>query len=178
VFNWALFAYRTAAADPRQHDIERRQLLAARIGFGAGEEVADGRWSDIRELAWQAQRRSRRRMLAPEGRLAAMLTGRDAPLVAEELTLRVRLDLDGGRPRHAALQLLVALDAAIAELGAEETAIALAERLEELRGFREPVAQAAQAALASVPDDAALTAVGDALARVEAALRARAASRG
>jgi hypothetical protein len=159
VLNAVLDAHRLAAADPHLPTLARRQALAARVGFGAGEEVADGRCSDARELAWEAPRRPRRRMLTPEGRLAAILTGRDQPLVCEELVLRARLDLDRGRTRHVALQLLVALDAAIAELAGDPAAGA---RIPELRTFREPVGAAAQIALAAAPD---------------AALRARAAAR-
>ncbi len=178
VLNWALFAYRTAAADPHQQGLERRQALTARVGVGAGEEVADGRWSDARELPWEAPRRPRRRMLAPEGRLAAMLTGRDRPLVCEELALRARLDFRLDRSRHAALQVLVALDTAIAELSDDQSAGTLVERIAELRGFREAVAGAAQTALREPPDSDQVAAVEQALGRIEAALRARAAGRG
>ena len=55
-------------------------------------------------------------MLHPQARLAAVLGARERPLACEELALRARLDLDHGREREAALQLLVALDAALAEL--------------------------------------------------------------
>ena len=92
-------------------------------------------------------RRRRSRILAPQARLAALLGAREAALASEELTLRARSDVDLGRPREAALQLLVALDAALAELAADPLAGVLAERLSELRGQREPVAAAAQAAL-------------------------------
>ena len=101
-------------------------------------------------------RRRRSRILAPQARLAALLGGREAALACEELALRARLDLDQGRPREAALQLLVALDAAFAELAADARAGELSGRLEELRGQREPVAAAAQAAL-SGPLSAAQT---------------------
>jgi hypothetical protein len=153
--------------------VQRRQALAARVGFGTGEELAEGRFSEVRDLAWQPPTRPRRRMLTPDGRLGAILTGRDQPLVCEELALRARLDLDSERPRHAALQLLIALDAAIAELAMDPTTV---ERIEELRGLREPVGAAAQAALGGVPDPEAVTAITAALGRVEAALRARAAA--
>ena len=61
-------------------------------------------------------------MLRPQARLAAVLNGRERPLACEELTLRARLDLDHGREREAALQVLVALDAALAELAADPQA--------------------------------------------------------
>lgn len=178
VLNRALQDYRIAAADPRATPLDRRQAGIARVGFGPGEEVADGRWSHVRELPWLAPRRSRRRMLSPDARLAALLTGRDQALVAEELALRARLDLDSGRPRHGALQVLIALDAAIAELSADPAAPALDERLARLRDHRDPVAAAAQASLISEPDAPQRQALEQALGHIEAALRARSARSG
>jgi hypothetical protein len=176
VVNRALHAYRIAAADPDLVALDRRQALAARIGFGAGDEVADGRWSAVRELPWQPPARGRRRMLAPDGRLAALLTGRERELVCEELALRARADLGADRLRHAALQVVVALDAAIAELSTDPAAPALTDRLTELRGMRDRVATAAQAALSAEPAGEHAAAVRMALERIEAALRARAAT--
>lgn len=172
VLNRALAAQRIAAADSQLETLDRRHALATRVGYGAGEQVADGQFSDVRELVWQPPRRGRRRMLAPDARVAALLGGREAPLVVEELALRARADLGAGRPRHAALQLMVALDAGLAELDVES------ERLEELRGHRGPVAEAAQAALGGEPSAEQVAAVAAALARLEAALRARTAGRG
>jgi hypothetical protein len=105
-----------------------------------------------------------------------VLGGRELPLASEELALRARLDLDHGRPREAALQLLVTLDAGIAELTADPHAAALADRLTELRGLRESTAGAAQAALSGPLGPEQTETVSLALARVEAALRARAAA--
>ena len=73
-----------------------------------------------------------------------MLNGRESALASEELALRARLDLDHGRYRETALQVLVALDAAIAELALDPTAGALAERLDELRDRREQTTAAAR----------------------------------
>ena len=87
-------------------------------------------------------------MLAPQAGFAAVLGGRRRTLLCEELTLRARLDVYEGHDRQAALQVLVALDAALAELCLDPAAPLLAERLEELRGRRDAVAGAAQAALA------------------------------
>jgi hypothetical protein len=176
VLNRALHAFRLATADPYLQPVGRRQAIVARVGFGAGEEVADGLWSAAKELPLPEGRRRRARALAPQARLAAVLGARQPALACEELTLRARLDLDHHRPREAALQLLVALDAALAELAADPHAGELAERLDELRAQREPVAAAAQAALSGPLTDAHLRSVEFALGRVEAALRARAAT--
>jgi hypothetical protein len=175
VLNRALHAHRLASADPHVNGIGRHDALVARLGYGAGEEVADGLWTDARELidAGSGRRRSRR-MPAAQARLAALLTGRQTPLASEELALRARLDLDEGRPREAALQVLVALDAALAELPDDPAAPALADRLDELRGLHDGVAAAAAATLAGRAGAPEREAIAFALARIEAALRARA----
>ena len=182
VLDRVLHAHRIATADPWLGPFARSRVTAGRIGYGAGEEVADGRWTAARELpdlagASRAPRR-RRRLAGSDARLAALLAGTEEPLACEELTLRTRLDLERGRPREAALQLLVALDAAIAELSAGEPGVALAERVTALRERRSSTAAAAQAALAAVPPPAAQADVAETLAMLEAALRARLAHRG
>ena len=177
VLNRALHSYRLASADPHVHGIGRRDALVARIGYGAGEEVADGLWTDARELVDAGAGRHRRRIPVAQARLAALLTGRHAVLACEELALRARLDIDEGRTREAALQVLVALDAALAELPDDPAGPALADRLEELRGLHDGVAAAARAALGPDPlGDPEREATQFALGRVEAALRARAAA--
>ncbi len=78
--------------------------------------------------------RRRRRPAASRSRVAARRrpgwprcsAAASAALACEELALRARLDLDHDRAREAALQLLVALDAALAELAADPAAAALA----------------------------------------------------
>jgi hypothetical protein len=174
VINRALHAFRVVTADPYLHEIAREQALVARIGYGAGDQVADGLWSDARELGTAPGRRRRSVILQPQARLAAALGGRQRVLACEELALRARTDVDHDRDREAALQLLVALDAALAELPLEPHAVSLADRLAELRSRRQAVAAAAQVALAGPLDDATREAVVDTLGRLEAALRARA----
>ena len=174
VLNRALHAFRLVAADPYLAAVGRHHTLVARIGYGGGEEVAEGLWTQAVELALPQNRERRARVLAPQARLAALLGSREQPLVCEELILRARLDLDHGREREAALQLMVGLDAAIAELAGDPTAPILGERLDELHEYRDPVAGAAQAALAGPLDEEDREVVLTALERVEAALRARA----
>lgn len=174
VLNRALHAFRLAAADPYVNPLERHQALVARIGYGRGEEVADGLWTDARELIVLDRHQRRSKVLQPQARLAALLGGRERPLACEELALRARLDLDQGREREAALELMIALDAAIAELSADETAPELADRIDELRDQRDPVAHVAQAALEGPLDGEQGETVVFVLSRVEAALRARA----
>ena len=50
LLNRALHGLRLVLADPDRHEIAREQLLVARVGYGAGEQVADGLWTQAREL--------------------------------------------------------------------------------------------------------------------------------
>ena len=59
-----------------------------RVGYGLGEQVAEGDWESARELPHPRERRSR--ALSPQQRLAALLSGRDVALACEELALRAR----------------------------------------------------------------------------------------
>lgn len=171
--NRALHSFRLVSADPYLPPVGRSHVLVARVGYGLGEEVADGRWTQARELIVPAHWQRRARILAPQARLAALLGDREQALVCEELALRARLDVDASRWREAALQVMVALDAALAELPGDPTATALADRIEELHGERDPVAVAAQAALEGELPEPERQTVEFALGRIEAALRAR-----
>jgi hypothetical protein len=166
--------HRSAAADPRVPVPARERALVVRVGYGAGEQVADGRWSSAVEVpAPRPERRQRAGVLRPQERLAAILGGRDVALACEELALRARLDADAGRWREAAFQLRVALEAAIAELRPWSGQGDIAKRIAELSELRGAVGDAANAALDGGLDDERIDAVRSALERVEAALRAR-----
>src|SRR5204862_1608119 len=91
-------------------------------------------------------RRRRADALRPSERLAAVLAGREAIDVCETLLLRARADLDHGRPREAALQLRIGLDALLAELP-ENSGPGQEEDLSALDGRREATRQAADEAL-------------------------------
>jgi hypothetical protein len=173
VLNRVLHLHRAATADAHVREVDAARALVVRIGFGEGEQVAEGRW--LRAIEPPLPRSARRRdaALRPQERLAALLGGRDAALACEELALRARQDVDAGRRREAALQLQAALGAALAELEPWSPRGNLAERLEELRELRASVQAAARAALEGGVDDDEDAAVRHALERLEAALRAR-----
>ena len=156
VLNRALFARRLATADPYLNEVSVERALVARVGYGEGDAVADGRYAEALELPRPGARRVKRSMEAPDERFAALLGAREQPLVAEELVLRARIDLDAGRTREAALQARVALEA----LGDSS-----------LAQLRPGVAAAANAALSADLDEAALQAVTEAVTAMEAALR-------
>jgi hypothetical protein len=190
VVNRVVHLHRIASADPYTHEVCTEQALVIRAGWGEGEQVADGRWLQARELPWMPRRQrtpgSRRRRigdrsaaLRPLERLAALLGGRSTSLLCEELALRARLDFEQGRLAHAALELDRAYAAAMAELRLEARQD-LAIRLAELEQLRAGVSEQAQAALPAQPGEAqtepAEETVRHALERLEAALRARTAA--
>lgn len=173
--NRVVGAYRIAAAQDGARDVTRPQALVVRVGWGAGEEVADGRHRAARELP-PPRGEGRTPALRTQERLGALLSGRDVMLAAELLALRARSDLSARRSREAALQLRVALEAALAELGPWQDRADLAQRLEELRGTRTEVATVANRALEGGLDPDEEAVVERVLSRIEAALRARTAS--
>jgi len=173
VLNRAVAGYRVAAADPLLADADPGRAPVTRVGYGAGEQVADGEWEAARELPRPREKRSR--ALVPQQRLAALLSGRDVALACEELTLRARGDLEAGRQREAAMQLHVALEAAVAELESWRGRGDMGDRIDELAALRADAAAAANTAIQGGLEPDAVEAVGATLTRLEAALRARAA---
>jgi hypothetical protein len=175
----AVRAHRLASADPSVHEPALAQALVVRAGYGAGEQVAHGRWSAARELPPPRPARRRRALgLAPQERLAELLGGHVQALACEELALRARHDLDRGQLREAALQLRIALDAALSELpGAADASSDMAGRVEQLRDRRAEVARLAETALGGTLAPGADEALSAVLKQLESALRARIADR-
>lgn len=131
VVNRALHASALAAADPHPRELGVRGALAVRVGYGDGDEVAEGRWSDALELPGPGARRERRAdALRSDERFAAILGGRESPPPHETLLLRARADLDAGRNAELALQLRAGLEALLADLGPGPERDALEARLE------------------------------------------------
>jgi hypothetical protein len=60
IVNRARAAQRAAAGDPYAGDVSTGQALACRVGYGSGESVADGRFTDAIELPRAGARRPRR----------------------------------------------------------------------------------------------------------------------
>jgi hypothetical protein len=160
VLNRALRAQRLAAADPYAAELSAGRATTVRVGFGRGDALADGRYEEAVEVPRARRRRVKRSMEAPEERFAALLGARERALVAEDLVLRARADLDAEHPREAALQARVALEALLAErpgAGAGE--------------HRGAVGAAANAALADDLDAATTEALAAAIEAMEAELR-------
>ena len=164
--NGVLRAQRAAAFDPALRDVRAEQAIAVRVGHGSGDEVAEGRYADARVLPVGPRGRER---TEPGERLAALLSGRDRLMACEELVLRARADIDAGRPREAALQTRVALEAFLMEM---RDHVHHADRgdLEELRG---DIGKAANAALHDDPPEPLQEAVEAAVTAMEKELRRR-----
>lgn len=149
LLNRALHIQTVAAGDSRFQAASAERAVAVRIGYGTGEETADGRFSAAREIdvaGGVSRRRRREEDLRPQERLAAVLGGRERIDACETLLLRARADLDGGREREAALQLRGGLAALLVELrnGPDDSGhSADMEELRERRGAAEALAEAA-----------------------------------
>jgi hypothetical protein len=127
--NRALHALRAGAADPLLGDIAATRALAIRIGYGSGEELAEGRWTAARELP--PPRPGRYEEVEPQSRVAAVLAGRDSVHPAETMLLRARLDAEHGREAEARYGLAAAEAALDRDPGPREPQ--LRKRLAELR---------------------------------------------
>jgi hypothetical protein len=99
IVNRALSALRAGARDPLVQDIGATRALAVRIGHGTGDELAECRWTEAKELA--RPRRGRLDDVGAQSRVAAVLAGRDEVHPAETLMLRARLDAQQGRREEA-----------------------------------------------------------------------------
>ena len=161
--NRFLRAHRAAAADPWARDVSSEHSLVVRVGHGDGDQVAEGRYAAAYELPRKRPASRRREDLAPAERLASIVGGREQQLVCEELVLRARADIEAGRPREAALQARVALEATIAEV----------PEAGDLAAHREAIAGAANKALDGDPEPQLQAAVEEGVRGMEAALMKR-----
>jgi len=154
VVNRALHAHRLATQDPQGGGVSASAALARRVGFGTGDEVADGRWSEAIEVPAPTGRRRRADVLRPQERMAAALGGREEVDACETLLLRARADLEGERQREAALQLRVGLEALLAEVSAEA---ALPDASDAARSVAAEQVTAQEADLAALEERRSIT---------------------
>ena len=114
LINLAVHAHRAASLDTNLADVGAAGALAVRIGYGTGDELAEGRWTEAIEVP-HSERRRRAEVLRPQERVAEVLGARATVAACELLLIRARADLDAGRGREATLQLRVGLEALLAE---------------------------------------------------------------
>ena len=136
IVNRALSALRAEARDPLVQEVGATQALAIRFGHGSGDEIAEGRWTEARELV--PPRRGRLDEVEPQSRVAAVLAGRDEVPPAEPLMLRARLDAQHGRDGEARYGLRAARSALEEEPGPRRD-----ELLQELATIEEKLGYAA-----------------------------------
>jgi len=174
--NRAVHAQTTVSGDPGARILGPSDASAARLGYGSGEQVAMGDFADARELdphAGVSPKRRRQEELRPQERIAAVLGDRERIDPCEPLLLRARADLDAGRPREAALQLRVGVEALLAEFtdppsdpDHDTDIAALQTRQPETRDL-------AQQALTSAPSPAQTSQLDDLLGIAERVVRRR-----
>lgn len=119
--NRALAAHRVAAPDAYAADLDPAAASAARLGYGNGDEVAAGRWSQALELA-ESRRRSLRAQVVDgvgaQERIAAVLGGRDRIRPDESLLVDAERAAREHRPELALRTLIAGLDA-LADAGGD-----------------------------------------------------------
>lgn len=182
LLNRALHAQAVAAADPHGREVTPERAVAARIGYGTGEEVAESGFSDAREVdVWAggaSQRRRQQEDLRPQERVAGVLGGKEKLDICETLVLRARADLNAGRLREAALQLRVGLEALLVEMKGALVDPDHEEDLGVLNGRRTEAGDVANAALRGDLSLAQVSQVRELLELCERVLRRRRVLRG
>ncbi len=182
LLNRALHAQAVAVGDEHGQTLTPERAVAVRIGYGSGEETADGNYSAAREVDVWASGASRRRRreedLRPQERVAAVLGGRERLDACETLLLRARADFDAHREREAALQLRVGLEALLAELGGALADPGHAKDLAALQESRMEVGEVANQALQGDLDAHGAAVVRELLEICERVLRRRRVLRG
>lgn len=175
--NRALHAHSVASEDPRGRELAPGGAERVLIGYGSGEETADGRFNDARQVdlspTASSRRRKREEELHPQERVAGVLRGREPLDACETLLLRARADLDAGREREAALQLRVGLEALLVELEGGVVDPGHEADMATLRERKAEAAAVATAAIRGTLDDEQRSAVEKLLALCERVLRRR-----
>ena len=147
LLNRALHAQGIATGDPAVVELAPTRAVTVRIGYGTGDEVAEGRFTAAREVDPERGRRRRREDLRPIELVAAVLGGRQRIDASETMIRRARADLDAGREREAALQLRVGLEALLVELRGALEDPGHSEDMTVLEARRGEAGDAANAAL-------------------------------
>lgn len=176
LLNDALHAQAVAAADPSSPLLTAERAVAVRVGYGSGDQIAEGTFTEAREVdvaGGSSRRRRRQEELRPQERLAAVLRGRERFDVCEPLLLRARADLDAGRRREAALQLRIGVEALLAELPEALDDADHRRDVDALTERRKAIEAAAGRALTEDLGDEAETMVSESLDLAERILRRR-----
>lgn len=104
--NRALRAHRAAAGDPYATDVHHGSAVAIRFGFGSGDELVEGRWSEAVEMPESGRRAllaASRADVGPQERVAAVLGAREDVAPFEELLAGAHRAINEQRPAEAAV---------------------------------------------------------------------------
>lgn len=116
----ALAAEAAATGRPYAQSPALDQILAAKVGFGDGDHVSEGRFTEALEVdargGTASPKRERTGRTRPIARIAAILGQKDQAAACEILVPRVRADLDAGRILAAGLAIETAARATVVEL--------------------------------------------------------------
>jgi len=167
LLNRALHAQAVASGDPHVQALNPRLAVAVRLGYGSGEEVANGEFSAAREIDTAAGPATRRQQRAD------VLGGRERLNACETLLLRARADLDSGRNREAALQLRVGLEALLVEFRGALSDSGHEEDMGTIEARRHDIGALANAALQGDLSAEQLQTLEDTQALCERVLRRR-----
>lgn len=181
LLNRALHVQAVASGDPHAHSLVAQGAATVRLGYGSGEELANGGFTTAVEVdarSGSSPRRLRDEELRPQERLAAVLGGRERLDACESLLLRARADLDAGRDREAALQLRVGLEALLVELRDALSDPGHTEDMATIETRRREAGEAANQALRDNLDPNQLNAVRELVELCERVLRRRRVLRG
>jgi hypothetical protein len=164
VLNVAIRAHRAGAHDPYAIEVTLRDARRVRIGYGATDQVQEGRWEAALELPPPAGPRSTRiERLRPAEAVAAVLSGRSRMLEAEDLLLRAFVDLDNHRSRGAAFQVGAAIRLLPLELGPDAS-----DEIPGLRSLEPRVTRTAELEAAAAERELDASEVGELEAIIDA----------
>jgi hypothetical protein len=152
VVNRALHAQRAAAQDAFVADVSPSGALGVRVGYGAGDALAEGEFTQAVEVSPSAQRQRRVDALRPQERVARALGGHEQVPLHESHLLRARADLDCGRLREAAIELRAGIEALLADPTGRSSSEDEASDLAALSEQGPGLTAAARAALQAEPE--------------------------
>jgi hypothetical protein len=174
--NHALHTHAVASGEPLPQTLALERAVAARLGYGSGQQVAVGEPSVAREVDFRtgvSRRRQRDEELRPQERAAAVLGGGARLDACETLLLRARADLDAGRKREAALQLHIGTEALLVELRDALDDPDHEADIATLESRRDEATKLATSALSGDLDSDSTTRLADLLSLGERVLRRR-----
>lgn len=116
VINLAVHAHRVATGDPYTIEVTHEDAQAIRVGYGTGDELRRGEWTEAFTLARRQARQGADPRDSVPVQVASVLGGGTRLLDSEDLLLRALLDRAHSRVRPAAMQVCAALELLVAEL--------------------------------------------------------------